>query len=384
MDASRRKTEKRRRRLPHRCLRHHVAATGSWIQKWGRQVLSMSWDRQVSSLLSVADGSVAKMRERLSAGGEDLFPSTQRVKDSDLDASAPLPRHRERPLSVTVQWSDLAALQSQLQIQRQEIQSLTQRVLTMETERDSQHCHIQKLQEEVQRLKVRGGEEWRKEVGRELSSLRGHLDRAASIENLEDSLSLKLQHLRRDVDLLKTQLRGQEEELLHLREETRESRRRGQHTYRTVEQMTDSLLSQSSDLTKVVSDTQREVQQIRSTVSRLQEQIRTLKEPLLSVHTPGASPLLSPPHRGLAPEFDSDSEDLSPTPSLDEVSSDDLSWMDHKDLTEAHQKPSPSHRSAIDPHLQDDEDDEDDIDDEELHDNAVNSDVGSDLSLNDL
>ncbi|XP_074524699.1 uncharacterized protein LOC141789241 [Halichoeres trimaculatus] len=344
----------------------------------------MSWDRQLSSLLSVADDSVARMRERLSSPGEDLFPSRERISDPHATAplSLPLP-HKEGPLSVGVQWSDLATLQSQLQIQKQEIQSLTQRVSSMETERHSQHSLIQKLQEEVQRLRSRGTEEWRREAG-ELSCLREQFTRATSLGILEESWSLKIEHLRGDMELLKTHLRRQEEELLHLQEETSDSRRRNQHTCRTVEQMTNSFRSLSSDLTKSVSDTRQEVQQIRSAVSQLKEELRTIREHQPPTHTPKASPLLSFPHRELTPEpnLDSGSEDLSPTPSLAEVSSDDLSWLDYRDPADLrHQQVSLSDQSdlsAPDPELQGDEDDDDLLDD------VLHPDVGSDLSLNDL
>lgn len=338
----------------------------------------MSWDRQLSSLLSVADDSVARMRERLSSPGEDLFPSRERISGSSAPP-CPLP-HREGPLSVSVQWSDLAALQSQLQIQRQEIQSLTQRVSSMETEKHSQHSLIQKLQEEVQRLRSRGAEEWRREAG-ELSSLREQFTRATSLGILEESWSLKLEHLRGDMELLKTHLRRQEEELSQLKEETSDSGRRGQHTCRTVEQMTNSFKSLSSDLTKSVLDTRQEVQQIRSTVSQLKEELGTIREHQPPAHTPGASLLLSLPHRGFTPEpdLDSGSEDLSPTPSLAEVSSDDLSWLDYKDPADLHPDrvslDDQSDLSAVDPELQDDDD---------LLDDVVHQDVGSDLSLNDL
>ncbi|XP_034533139.1 actin cytoskeleton-regulatory complex protein PAN1 [Notolabrus celidotus] len=328
----------------------------------------MSWDRQLSSLLSVADSSVAKMRERLSSPGEDLFPVRERIDAPPPPPPRPLP-HRERPLPVSVQWSDLATLQSQLQIQRQEIQSLTHRVITMESERHSQHSHIQNLQEEVQRLRNRGAEEWRREA-EELSSLREQFTRATSIGHLEESLSSKLEYLRRDMELLKTQLRRQGEELLHLQEETRESRRRDQHTCRTVEQMTDSFRSLSSELTKNVSDTRQEVQQIRSNVSQLKEELRTTREHRLSAHTPGASPLLPLPHRGLTPDpdLDSDSEDFSPTPSLAEVSSDDLSWLEHRDPPDRRRRrrvslSDQSDLSAADEQLQDDDDDDGDDDD---------------------
>ncbi|CAJ1060059.1 actin cytoskeleton-regulatory complex protein PAN1 [Xyrichtys novacula] len=330
----------------------------------------MSWDRQVSSLLSMADGSAAKIRERLRSPGIDLFPSRERTSDSNLDPSAPPPPlhrlalHREDPLSVSTQWSNLATLQSELMIQRQEIHSLTLRVITIETERNVQHNHIQRLQDEVQRLRDRGAEERRRETG-ELSSLRGHFTRATTLDNLEESLSSRLEHLRRDMELLKSQLRREELELLHLQEDTRESRRQGQHTCRTVEQMTDSLRSLSTDLTKSISDTQQEFQQIRLYVSQLKEELRTVRDHQLSAHTPGASPLLPSPHRRLTPEadFDSCSEDLSLTPSLAEVSSDDLSRLDHRD--------------PADSQLQDHDDDDDLFD-------SVNPDTGSDLSLNDI
>lgn len=51
----------------------------------------------------------------------------------------------------------------------------------------------------------------------------------------------------------------------------------------------------------------------------------------------GASPLPLPGshRRGVnVDEAESDSEDFSPTPSLAEVSSDDLSWLDDKDSGE--------------------------------------------------
>lgn len=187
------------------------------------------------------------------------------------------------------------------------------------------------------------------------------------------------------MEQLKTNLMcgRQEEELLHLKEETSDIRRRGQHTSRTVEQMTNSFKTLSSDLTKSISDTRQEVQQIRSTVSQLKEELRTFRDHQPPApHTPGASPLLSLPHRGLTPEpdLDSGSEDLSPTPSLAEVSSDDLSWLDYKDPADLHYDRvslgDQSDLSVPDPELQGDDD--------LLDDDVVRPDVGSDLSLNDL
>lgn len=96
----------------------------------------------------------------------------------------------------------------------------------------------------------------------------------------------------------------------------------------------------------------------RTVVSELKEEVRTLRahEPASgksvsfpSFHTQnmiklfnyvlildlGASPLpLSHSRVVRAEEADSDSEDFSPTPSLAEVSSDDLSWLDDGDSGE--------------------------------------------------
>ncbi|GAA6222360.1 early endosome antigen 1-like [Lates japonicus] len=398
----------------------------------------MNWDNQLSSILSVADGSVAKMRERLtspgkfSKGGEDLFPVRERIHDSDLDPPAlppraPLLRQPSPSPSAGVQWADLAAIQSQLQIQSQAIESLTQKLHDMERERQSQQCHIQTLEEEVHRLhealreseRERGEsrrgqspgaerrmEQWRREVGRELSSLRGHITRATSLGNLEESFSSKLrreelEHLRREVDQLKTKLRRQEEDVFLQQAEARETRRQYERSCKTLEELTDSYRTHSTDLAKTVSQysqTQQEVHQIRTVVSELKEEVRSLIlrecEPthLLSAHTSGASPLTRPHNhsRGVrVEEPDSDSEDFSPTPSLAEVSSDDLSWLDDKDPA-LHQKPRvrlsvQSRRSDFAGPGSDLEDGDDDDDGDDLLDlGDVNPDLGSDLSLNDL
>ncbi|XP_028259491.1 trichohyalin isoform X2 [Parambassis ranga] len=396
----------------------------------------MNWDNQLSSILSDADGSVAKMRERLTSPGkfsntgDDLFPvRDSRVHDSDLDPPALPPRashHRQLSPSVNpaVQWTDIASFQSQLQIQSQAIESLTQKLHDMEKERESQQCHIQTLQEEVHGLReelrdrerdreqLRGGQSpgaerrmelWRKEVGRELSSLRGHINRATSLGNLEESFSSKLrreelEHLRRELDQLKTQLRRQEEDIFLQQTEARETRRQYERSCKTLEELTDSYRTHSSDLTKILSEyshTQQEVRHIRTTVSELKDEVRRLilreheQKPLLSAHS-SASPLplyKSQSRRVRAEVTESDSEDFSPTPSLGDISSDDLSWLEDKDSA-PQQKPRvrlsvQSRRSdfaGAGSDLEDDDNEGDDL----LDDDDVDPDLGSDLSLNDL
>ncbi|XP_033936559.1 myosin-14 isoform X2 [Pseudochaenichthys georgianus] len=243
-------------------------------------------------------------------------------------------------------------------------------------------------------------EQWRREVGRELSSLRGHITRATSLGNLEESFSSKLrreelEHLRREVDQLKTQLRRQGEDAFLQQAEARETRRQYEHSCKTLEELTDSYRSHSSDLVKTVSQyshTQQEVRQIRTTVSEMKEEFRRLilKErqttPLLS-HSSGASPLPLPGSlgRGGRVEADSDSEDFSPTPSLAEISSDDLSWLDDKDPA-LHQEPRVrlSVQSTRSDFAGPGSDLEDDDDGDDLLDEDVHPDLESDLSLADL
>nr|XP_046247425.1 uncharacterized protein LOC124060460 isoform X2 [Scatophagus argus] len=385
----------------------------------------MSWDNQLSSILAVADGSVAKMRERLSSPGKFTkgVEAKDRFHESNLEPPAlppraPLQRHPSPSFSSGVQWADLAAIQSQLQIQSQEIESLTQKLHDMERDRQSQQCHIQTLQEEVHKLRERERErdesrrgqspeaerrmeQWKREVGRELSSLRGHITRATSLGNLEESFSSKLrreelEHLRREVDQLKTRLRRQEEDFFLQQAEARETRRLYEHSCKTLEELTGSYRAHSTDLAKTVSQyshTHEQVRQIRTVVSELKEEVKRLilrenePTPLMSAHTSGASPLPLSLSRGVrVEEVDSDSEDFSPTPSLAEVSSDDLSWLDDKD-PDLHHKPRvrlsvQSRRSDFAGPGSDLEDDDDNHDDE--LDDEVNPDLGSDLSLDDL
>lgn len=175
-----------------------------------------------------------------------------------------------------------------------------------------------------------------------------------------------------------------------------------------MEELSDCYRLHSTDLAKTVSQyshTQQEVHQIRATVSELKDEVRNLvvrdrePTPLLSVHTTGSPELPLPhPQNRSKPRVDrtqeySDSEDFSPTPSLAEISSDDLSWLEDHDPAP---QPKPrvrlsikSRRSDLDGLDSDLDNVEDDDDDKEdggafLDDEDGNPDFGSDLSLNDL
>uniref|UniRef100_A0A3P9MPG6 Epidermal growth factor receptor pathway substrate 15 n=1 Tax=Oryzias latipes TaxID=8090 RepID=A0A3P9MPG6_ORYLA len=376
----------------------------------------MNWDHQLSAILSAADGSVAKMRERLTSPGkfskaaEDLFP----VKDCapNIPAIAAVPQHQPSPaLSLGVEWADLTFIKSQFQMQSQEIESLTQKLHRLEMEKQCQQHHIQALQEEVcslrEKLKNRDllrteegpalerrMEQWRRDVGGELGRLRERVARAASLGTLEESLSAKLlqedlEHVRREVDQLKTRLRRQEDGALLQKSEARETRRQYDSSCKLLEELTDSYRTRSADLMRTVSQyshIQRDIDQIREAVSELKDEVRTLK---LGVHKPtpllsGHGSILPPPvpHsqsrvvRTDAPE--SDSEEFSPTPSLAEISSDDLSWLDDKipETTDQESRPPDIVGPGSDLESSDGGDD--------LQDDSVDLDLGSDLGLNDL
>lgn len=229
----------------------------------------------------------------------------------------------------------------------------------------------------------------------------GHVTRATSLGNQEESFSSKLRreemdHLRREVDQLKAQLRRQEEDMFLQQSESRETRRQYERSCKTLEELTDSYRTHSFDLAKTVSQykhTQQEVRQLRATVTELKEEVRSLvlkerqSSPVFQLRTaaPVSAPLPSRRVQDQKPDPDSESEDFSPTPSLSEVSSDDLSWLDDRDSAPRKglppaclsSKSKGSNLGGLESGLDDDDDEDDD-------DNDVNLGLGSDLSLNDL
>ncbi|XP_050994612.1 troponin T, skeletal muscle isoform X2 [Labeo rohita] len=312
----------------------------------------MNWDQQLSSIISEADGSVAKMRERLTAhrrsprGTEDVFPVREVTAGVDLKPTM-------------VQWSDLTAIQTQLQQQSQAIETLTQSLRLLERERNDQQRQIQTLQEEQKRLQDkleerqrdverrslspgpdRRIEQWKREVDRELSNLRGQINRATTLGNQEESFSSKLrreelEQLRREVDILKNKLMRQEEDTFQLQSEARETRRQYERSSKTLESFTDSYRTQSFDLARMVSQyqhTQQEVRDLRVTVSELKDEVRglVLRETLPTPAQVPQTPVVTVKTRPQRRVSSGSEDDFSPTPSLAEISSDELdaSWLE--------------------------------------------------------
>ncbi|XP_008405531.1 golgin subfamily A member 8M [Poecilia reticulata] len=388
----------------------------------------MNWDSQLNSILSVADGSVAKMRERLTSAGK--FPKGAEVKGSGLSSHWDPPpsfcaaRPNNRPpssLRSGVQWADLAAIQSQLQIQSQLIESFSVKLNDLEREKQSQQYHIQTLQEEVRSLRgelrkkdreradlssevERRMEQWRREVGRELSSLaRGNDMRFDLKESFGSKLGRdewehlrrELERLRRELDALKTQMRRQEEDMQLQQTEARETRRQCEHSRKTLVELTGGCRTHSCDLMRTLcrySLTQQEVHQMRSAVSELKSEVRSLFHRGQALASPpqqltsGDPPLPAPRShsKGLtADEADSDSEDFSPTPTLSEISSDDLSWLEDKESAQRRRKRQ-SAKSTQSDFTAPKSDVEDDGDDDLLDDEDACPELESDLSLTDL
>ncbi|XP_010870196.2 uncharacterized protein LOC105011680 isoform X1 [Esox lucius] len=386
----------------------------------------MNWENQLSSILSAADGSVAKMKERLTTPGKypkgrevDLYLMREVAGVSGLEPPClpalthPFSSLLPPPSSSAVQWADLAAVQSQLQIQSQAIESLTRSLCEMDRERHTQQRHVEALQDEVRRLREREAEQrlgaaspgaerrleqWRREVGRELTSLRGHVTKATSLGNLEEGFSSKLRreeldHLRREVDTLKTQFRRQEENMFLQQSEARETRRQYERSCKTLEELTESYRNHSFELAKTVSQyshTVQEIRHIRATVSELKDEVRSL---ILRQrqHTPTVTPCMAElaaislhrEFKGQREKPESDSDDFSPTPSLAEISSDDLSWLDDKDRVSRVRQNTSSKVNDLKESGSglDDDDDDDGLDEDNL---GLGSDSPSGLSLNDL
>ncbi|XP_054900688.1 uncharacterized protein LOC129369345 [Poeciliopsis prolifica] len=381
----------------------------------------MNWDSRLNSILSVADGNVAKMRERLTSAGK--FPQGAEVKGSELSSHwdppasfcAARPHYRPpSPLRSGVQWADLAAIQSQLQIQSELIESFSLKLHGLEREKQSQQYHIQTLQEEVRSLREelrkkdreradlssdveRRMEQWRREVGRDLSSLaRGNYLRGDLKESFSSKLGRdELERLRRELDALKTQMRRQEEDIQLQQTEARETRRQCEHSRKMLEERIGGCRTPSSDLMRTLchySLTQQEVHQMRTAVSELKSEVRSLfhrgqelassPQQLKSGDPPLPAPRSHSKGRA-ADEADSDSEDFSPTPSLSEISSDDLSWLEDKEPASRRRKPR-SAKSTRSDFTAPKSDVEDDGDDDLLNDVDVCPELESDLSLTDL
>nr|XP_049583221.1 paramyosin isoform X2 [Syngnathus scovelli] len=351
----------------------------------------MNWDRQVSSILSAADDSVANMRGRLSSLGntskrEESFQFKEKFHDSDFDTlavSAPSSSAQQvRPVNPGVQWADIASIQSQLQTQNQVImESLTKKLRDIEQEKQSQQFHMQTLQAEVDRLRqdLRGRRREKDFGGQE--QVMSDVGTSAFPKDSWSSKTCRaeLEHLRKEVEQLKTRLRRQEEAMMLQEKEAREHRRQCQHSSeQMLQELTDRYKSHSTDLAKRSFEyVQKEVHHISNTVSELEGEVIRLRERQITL-TANDSPRVKVEEA----KQDSDSDDFSPTASLAEISS-DLSLLD--DLGESIITLA-LERQSIPSGVKNDFLDEEEYDDRDIldDDDDVNPEFGSDLSLTDF
>ncbi|TRY99132.1 hypothetical protein DNTS_030406 [Danionella cerebrum] len=254
-----------------------------------------------------------------------LFPVRDDSADLDFKASS--------SLDPAVHRTD-QNIQTQLHQQSQAIEGLIENVRSLERERNAQQRQIQTLQEEQRRLHEklqekerdadqrflspaaeRGMEQWKREMEREISCLRTQIHRATAAGNQEESFSSKLrreelEQLRRELEIIKDKLLRQEEDMFQLQSEAREARRQQERSSK-------------------YQSTQQEVRNLRLSISELKEDVQGL---VLGGphHTAAQEVHRSVVERPTSSVSSSDSDnDLSPTASLAEISSDELdaSWL---------------------------------------------------------
>ncbi|XP_037530762.1 uncharacterized protein LOC119408001 [Nematolebias whitei] len=275
------------------------------------------------------------------------------------------------------------------------IESLKWQLHNLEREKQFQNRHIQNLQEEVHCLHEGL-------VERQTEEMRiRRIKQVTSMDKLEDSFNSKLHReelndLRREVEQLKTLLRRQETDLHLQQKEARETRRLYECSCKTLAELTECCRTHRDDLVKTLSQyshTQQELHHIRTELSELKDEVRSLssrgQEPTSLLSPTSAAPPLPVPHghsrRFRADETDSDSEDFSPTLSLAEISSDDLSWLDDKEPAQRLR----THLSVQSKRSEfavpgSDVEDRVDSDGDDLLDDVDNLESGSNLSLSDL
>ncbi|XP_057696902.1 trichoplein keratin filament-binding protein [Corythoichthys intestinalis] len=335
----------------------------------------MNWDRQLSSILSDADNSVANIRGRLSLLGhssireEELVPNTGKIPETDFDRRtfcSPSPGVWQLPpVSPAVNWADVASIQSQLHTQNQVIESLTKKLSDIEQEKESQQFHIHTLQAEVDRL--------REDLRGRRSEKEGFPEDFSPEIRSSKVCQVELEHLSKEVDHLKMRLRRQEEAMMRQEKETRESRRQCQHNCEMLQELTDRYKAHSADLAnRAFEYTQKEVRHISAAVSELEGEVKHLRERQTAL--PETVPNSSPKLKAAEARLDLDSDDLSPTVSLADISSEDLSLLDDLSL----ERQCRVNRDHLDREDDDVDDILNDIDDD------VNLDLASDLSLTDL
>ncbi|CAJ0953869.1 unnamed protein product [Ranitomeya imitator] len=259
----------------------------------------MSWDSKLDAVLTAADDSVAKIKERLYTRGDtsrdfcyDSTPvrrSVQYEYRSEMKPASPCaPSAYTHPAPVSSE--DLVNLSSQLLSQAKMITSLHQAIGRLERDRDFHIQRIQSLEDEVQRLEASRGLDVTESVlqrkmdsmRQELSSELRHLEArvrdsttCGSSPSLRSAVSIsqemnetkrlmckEFESLRRDSDYTRQRLRRQEDDLRQHITDGQELLRTQEKHSAALERIQSSHQVQTQELERARSDTQRAQREI--------------------------------------------------------------------------------------------------------------------------
>ncbi|XP_040264129.1 uncharacterized protein LOC120979431 isoform X2 [Bufo bufo] len=268
----------------------------------------MNWDSKLEQVLTAADDSMAKIKERLNTRGDlakDFrfdFPPVRRalyVDTAAIKAAAPCP-----PPPALASSEDMVNLSSQLLSQAKMITSLHHAIGRLERDRDLHVQRIQSLEDEVRRLGASRGldasesllerkmEGLRQELSGELRHLEDRVRDSASpslrsaasiLQEVNETKRLiwkEYESLRRDTDYMHQRLRRQEDDLLRQISGGQELKRAQEKNATELERIRSSHQAQTQELDRVRSDAQgmqRDLLQIRSAIGDLKENVRILE-----------------------------------------------------------------------------------------------------------
>uniref|UniRef100_A0A8C5Q0Y1 Uncharacterized protein n=1 Tax=Leptobrachium leishanense TaxID=445787 RepID=A0A8C5Q0Y1_9ANUR len=246
---------------------------------------------------------------------------------------------------------------SQLLAQAKMITSLHQAVTRLERDRDQHQQRIRSLEDDVRRLRGPQGDTHGASTDRKLEELRQDLfseikrlqererdvpsrdagcalrSTASVLQEVNESkraLWSEFESLRRDMDYLHQRLRRQEEDLLRQLAESQDVKRAQDRNAKVLEGVLSGQQTHTMDITRArteTQDVQRDLLQIRSSISELKDDVRVLED---QIHRHGARSgrAANPASRKKKPvesPSPSSEDDSSPQVSLADISSEDTS-----------------------------------------------------------
>ncbi|XP_056389073.1 myosin-2 heavy chain, non muscle-like isoform X1 [Hyla sarda] len=326
----------------------------------------MNWDSKLDALLTAADDSMAKVKERLYTRGDvtkdSLYdsPTVRRgAAYGDLSTIKPASLYTPAACAAQVSSEDMVNLSSQLLAQAKMITSLHQAIGRLERDRDLHIQRIQSLEDEVRRhgasrgpdtsesLLERKMEGLRQELSSELRHLEDRvrdsttrvsspsLRSAASVlQEVNETKKLiwkEYESLRRDTDYMHQRLRRQEDDVMRQISDGQELRRAQEKNAAALERILSGHQTQTQELERARADTQgvqRDLLLIRSSIRDLMENVRILEGKVHTNRAPSNRPerRRSGRRRELSRSESSSEDDLRSRISLADISSEETSY----------------------------------------------------------